>query len=116
MSKYENVDDYISQFSKEIQKILEELRKIIKNTAPNSKEIINYGIPTYKLNGNLVHFAGFKKHIGFYPTRTGIEKFKDKLSNYKSSKGTIQFPINKPLPLDLIKEIVIFRVNENLKK
>ena len=115
MSKYETVDDYISQFPKDIQKILENLRKLIKNTAPESKEMINYGIPTYKLNGNLVHFAGFKNHIGFYPTPTGIEKFKDKLSDYKLSKGTIQFPINNPLPLDLIREIVIFRVNENLK-
>ena len=107
MNEYESVDDYISQFPKELQKILEELRKIIKKTAPDSKETINYGIPTYKLNGNLVHFAGFKKHIGFYPTPAGIEKFRDKLSKYKLSKGTIQFPINKPLPLDLIRKIVI---------
>ena len=116
MNKYETVDDYISQFTKEVQKILEQLRKIIKNTALESKETINYGIPTYKLNGNLVHFAGFKNHIGFYPTPSGIDKFKDKLSNYKLSKGTIRFLIDEPLPVDLIKKIVIFRTNENLKK
>ena len=116
MNKYETVDDYISQFPKEVQKILDELRRIIKNNAPDAKEIINYGIPTYKLNGNLVHFAGFKNHIGFYPTPSVIDKFKDKLSKYKLSKGTIQFPINESLPVVLIKEIVIFRVKENLKK
>lgn len=115
MRKFETVDEYISQFPKDARKILQELRKIIKNNAPDSKEMINYGIPTYKLNGNLVHFAGFKNHIGFYPTPSGIDKFKDKLSKYKLSKGTIQFPINESLPVNLIIDIILFRVNENLK-
>lgn len=109
------IDEYISQFSPEIQEILKSLRKVIRETAPEAGEKISYQMPTFTLNGNLVHFAAFKNHIGFYPAPSGIEAFKDKLAVYKTSKGAIQFPIGKPLPFDLIKEIVAFRVIENKK-
>jgi uncharacterized protein YdhG (YjbR/CyaY superfamily) len=110
-----SIDQYISTFPKEIQKILEELRATIKAAAPEAEEKISYQIPTFALKGNLVHFAAFKNHIGFYPTPSGIQAFKKELSMYESAKGSVQFPINKPLPLDLIRRIVKFRVAENLK-
>jgi uncharacterized protein YdhG (YjbR/CyaY superfamily) len=110
------IDDYIALFPPEIQTRLESLRRAIRETAPEAGEKISYNMPTYTLNGNLVHFAAHKTHIGFYPAPSGIETFKDKLSEYKSSKGAVQFPYNKPLPYDLIKEIVAFRVSENTKK
>ena len=110
-----SIDDYISTFPKEIQKVLQELRATIKSTAPEAQEKISYQIPTFALKGNLVHFAAFKHHIGFYPTPSGIETFKKELSVYKSAKGSVQFPIDKPLPLELIRKIVKFRVAENLK-
>ena len=106
------IDEYISRFPNDVQDILEKLRKIIRETAPQAEETINYGIPTFKLHGNLVHFAAFKKHIGFYPTPSAIEAFREDLSSYETSKGTIKFPIDKPIPFDLIKRIVKFRVNE----
>ncbi|HYE69726.1 MAG TPA: DUF1801 domain-containing protein [Anaerovoracaceae bacterium] len=109
------IDEYIAQFSPEIQEILQSLRKVIRETAPEAGEKISYQMPTFTLNGNLVHFAAFKNHIGFYPAPSGIEAFKDKLAVYKTSKGAVQFPISKPLPFDLIKEIVAFRVLENKK-
>lgn len=112
-NKPTNVDEYISMFPNEVQKKLNGVRETIRKAAPEAEETINYQIPTYKLNGNLVHFAGFKKHIGFYPAPSGIEKFKDELSIFKGAKGSVQFPIDKPLPLDLIKRIVKFRVQEN---
>lgn len=115
-NKPTNVDEYISMFPNEVQKKLNEIRETIRKAAPEAEETINYQIPTYKLNGNLVHFAGFKKHIGFYPAPSGIEKFKDELTMYKGAKGSIQFPLDKPLPLDLIKRIVKFRVQENKRK
>jgi uncharacterized protein YdhG (YjbR/CyaY superfamily) len=113
---FNSIDEYIAAFPKDVQKTLHELRVTIKAAAPDAAETIRYGIPTFVLNGNLVHFAAYKKHIGFYPTSNGIRAFKKELLVHKISKGTIQFPIDKPLPLALIKKIVRFRVVENLKK
>jgi uncharacterized protein YdhG (YjbR/CyaY superfamily) len=113
LKQIKSIDEYINTFPKEIQEILENLRQIIKTTAPKAEETISYKIPTFKLNGNLVHFAAFKNHIGFYPTPSGIEKFKKELSTYETSKGTIKFPLDQPIPFDLVKKIVEFRVREN---
>ena len=110
------IDNYISTFPNNIKYILEELRAVIKASAPNAEEKISYQIPTFALKGNLVHFAAYKNHIGFYPTSSGIQAFKKELSIYEVSKGTIRFPIDKPLPYKLISNIVKFRVKENLKK
>jgi uncharacterized protein YdhG (YjbR/CyaY superfamily) len=110
------IDDYIAGFPTEVQEILEKIRSTIRKAAPDAKETINYGIPTFTLNGNLVHFAGFKNHIGFYPTPSGIEKFKEELSAYAGAKGSVQFPLDKPMPLGLIRNIVKFRVKENLER
>jgi uncharacterized protein YdhG (YjbR/CyaY superfamily) len=111
-----SIDEYIATFPKEIQKILEEIRATIKAAAPDAEEKISYQMPTFTLNGNLAHFAAFKKHIGFYPTPTGIEKFKKELSAYEGAKGSVQFPLDKPIPYDLISKIVKFRAKENLAK
>jgi uncharacterized protein YdhG (YjbR/CyaY superfamily) len=111
-----SIDEYIATFPEEIQKILQELRATIKAVAPEAEEKISYQIPTFFLKGNLVHFAAYKKHIGFYPTSSGIQAFKDELLVYKSAKGSVQFPIDKPLPLGLISRIVKFRVAENLER
>ena len=112
-----NIDQYIKDFPKDIQDILEKIRQIIKEVSPESKEIINYKIPTFKLNGkNLVHFAAWNNHIGFYPTPSGIENFKEELSEYKTAKGSVKFPIKSPIPYDLIKKIVIFRKKSIEKK
>lgn len=111
-----NIDEYIAGFPETTQKILEQVRSTIKKAAPEAKEKINYGIPTFTLNGNLVHFAAFKNHIGFYPTPSGIETFKKELSSYENAKGSVKFPIDDPIPFDLISEIVKFRVSENAKK
>lgn len=116
MNKLSNIDEYISDFPVEVQKILEQIRGAIKETAPGTIEVISYGMPAFKLNGILVWFAAYSKHVGFYPHSTGIEAFKRELSTYKSSKGAVQFPLGKPLPLDLIIEIVKFRLSENLQK
>ncbi len=113
---FTSTDEYIATFPREIQKILEELRATIKGAAPDAEEKISYQMPTFFLNGNLVHFAAFKNHIGFYPTPAGIEKFEKELSRYEGAKGSIKFPIDEPLPLELISKIVKFRVTENLKK
>jgi uncharacterized protein YdhG (YjbR/CyaY superfamily) len=110
------IDDYIKKFPKEVQEKLQELRKVINENAPKAQEKISYGMPTFYLKGNLVHFAAYSGHIGFYPAPSGIEAFKDELMGYKTSKGAIQFPIAEDLPLDLIRKIVQFRVEENLKK
>ena len=110
------IDEYIASFPKEIQEILESIRKTIRSSAPNVIETISYQMPTYRLNGILVHFAAYKNHIGFYPTPSAIVEFSKKLSNYEYSKGSIKFPLNKPIPLDLIQEIVEFRVKENIEK
>jgi uncharacterized protein YdhG (YjbR/CyaY superfamily) len=110
-----SIDDYIKTFPKDVQEKLQALRKTIKKAAPGAEETISYGIPTFDLGGHLVHFAAYKKHIGFYPTSSGIRAFKKELSLYKTSKGTVQFPVDKPLPLALIARIVKFRVAENRK-
>ena len=112
----ENIDDYVAGFPKDVQKQLEEIRSTIRKAAPEAEEAMSYAIPTFKLNGNLVHFAAFKSHIGFYPTPGGIEAFKKELSVYESAKGSVQFPLDQPLPLSLISKIVKFRVKENLEK
>ena len=110
------IDKYIAIFPEDVQAILEKIRATIQNAAPDAEETINYGVPTFTLKGNLVHFAGFKNHIGFYPTPSGIEKFKKELSKYESAKGSVQFPLDKPIPYALIEKIVKFRVKENLEK
>ena len=114
--QFTTIDEYIASFPEEIQETLENIRQTIRSSAPNAAEAITYQIPTFKQNGILVHFAAFKNHIGFYPTPSGIEKYKKALSMYKTSKGAIQFPLNKPMPLDLIAKIVKFRVCENQQK
>jgi len=111
-----SIDEYIAAFPEEIQKILEELRATIKAAAPEAQEKISYQMPAFALKGNLVYFGAYKNHIGFYPTSSGIQAFKKELSIYEGAKGTVRFPIDKPLPLDLISRIVKFRVAENLKK
>ena len=110
------IDEYIAGFPKDVQQILEKIRKTIHEAAPAAEEAISYQMPSFKLKGNLVYFAAFKKHIGFYPIPSGIEQFKVELSVYKQGKGSVQFPLDKPIPYDLINRIVKFRVGENLKK
>jgi uncharacterized protein YdhG (YjbR/CyaY superfamily) len=116
MLKPKNVDEYILSFPKETQKILKQLRASIKKAASQSHEVISYSMPAFKLNGILVWYAAYQTHIGFYPTPSPIKIFRNELTAYKTSKGAIQFPIDKPLPLTLITKIVKFRVNENLQK
>ncbi len=117
MDKPKSTDEYISNFPKEIQIVLQEVRKTIKNVAPKADESISYGMPAYKLNGKvLVYYAGYKNHIGFYATPTGHAEFTEELAKYKQGRGSIQFPINEPMPLDLITKIVKFRISEVLKK
>lgn len=116
MNKTTDIDKYIAGFPDETREILERLRLTIREAAPGAEETINYGIPTFTLHGNLVHFGGFKNHIGFYPAPSGIEAFKKELSVYDGAKGSIKFPIDKPLPFALITKIVKFRVKENLEK
>ena len=110
------IDEYIAGFPKDIQEILERLRVTIRKAAPEAEETINYAIPTFTLNGNLVHFAAAKNHIGFYPAPSGIEAFKEELSVYEGAKGSIKFPLDKSLPLSLVSKIVKFRVKENVEK
>ena len=114
--QFKTIDEYINTFPEDVRHILNELRQTIKDAAPQAEEVINYQMPTFTLNGNLVHFAAFQNHIGFYPTPTGIEAFKEELSNYKGAKGSVQFPIHEPLPLPLIRKIVAYRVKENLER
>jgi len=114
--QFKTIDEYVKTFPGDVQSILEKMRQAIRKAAPEAVEAISYQIPTFKLNGNLVHFAAFKNHIGFYPTSSGIEAFKKELSPYKGAKGSVQFPIEKPIPYDLVKKIVIFRMKENLEK
>lgn len=111
-----NIDEYIAGFPEEVQEILEKVRATIRKSAPDAEETINYGIPTFILQGNLVHFAAFKNHIGFYPTPAGIEKFRKELSSYVMAKGSVQFPLDKPIPFDSISKIVKYRVKENLER
>jgi uncharacterized protein YdhG (YjbR/CyaY superfamily) len=111
-----SIDDYIAGFPPETRKMLEELRALIGASAPDATETISYAIPTFDLNGHLVHFAGHKKHIGFYPTGRGVEAFKEELKPYKGGKGSVQFPLGQPLPTGLIRRIVEYRVAENIGK
>ena len=111
-----SIDEYIAGFPAKVRRILQEIRRIIRSCAPDAEEAIKYGIPTFVLKGNLVHFAAYAKHIGFYPTPSGIEKFKDELSAYHHAKGSVQFPLDKPVPLGLIRKIVRHRVKETRAK
>ena len=111
------VDKYISGYPEEVQEILKKIRMLIKKASPEAKESIAYGMPAYKTNGRpLVYFAAYKNHIGFYATPKGHEEFSEELSIYKKGKGSVQFPLSKPIPYDLIAEIIEFRVQENLLK
>ena len=110
-----DIDSYIAAFPREVRPILEQIRKTINKAAPSASETIKYGIPTFTLGGkNLVHFAAYKNHIGFYPAPSGIEAFKEELSVYKNAKGSVQFPLVKPIPFELIREIVKFRILESV--
>jgi len=111
-----NIDEYIERFPANVRAILQKLRATIKKTAPDAEETISYQMPAFKYHGMLVYFAGYKNHIGFYPTSSPMKVFKNRLTSYKTSKGAIQFPIDKAIPLTLVKDIVKFRVKENLEK
>ena len=106
------IDEYISSFPPDVQEILQKLRKLIHEIVPEAEEAMAYGIPTFTLNGNLVHFAAFEHHIGFYPTPSGIEAFRNELSVYKHAKGSVQFPLDQPIPYDLVRRIIEYRVRE----
>lgn len=114
--KFANVDEYISTFPKEVQQYLEQIRTIIRTAAPEAEETISYNMPAYKLNGPLVYFGANNKHTGFYPTPSPIAYFEEELTDYVTSKGAIQFPLDKPLPKKLIAQIVAYRVKENKEK
>lgn len=115
-TEFNNIDEYIDIFPIEVQAKLIQFRKLIHTLVPDIKETMAYQMPTFVLNGNLVHFAAYKKHIGFYPTPSGISNFIDEISKYKYAKGSVQFPIDEDLPIDLISRIVLFRVDENMSK
>jgi len=115
-TQFKTIDEYIASFPKNVQDILKKLRRVIKESAPMAEETISYRMPAFKLNGYLVFFAAFKNHIGFYPTPSAIIAFKKELSPYKQAKGSVQFPIDKPVPFDIVKKIVNYRVKENLTK
>ena len=110
------IDAYIAGFPNDVQVILKKIRMTVRKAAPDAEEKISYQMPTFTLNGNLVHFAAFKNHIGFYPTPTGTEKFQKELSAYKGAKGSVRFPLDKPIPFGLITKIVKFRAKENLAR
>jgi len=112
MKEYSNIDEYVSQCPDEINERLTKIRNLIAKLAPEATESISYGIPTFKLNGNLIHFAGYANHIGLYPGAAAIVEFKDKLKYYKTAKGSIQFPLSGPIPYDLIEEIVKYRISQ----
>jgi uncharacterized protein YdhG (YjbR/CyaY superfamily) len=113
---FKTIDEYIATFPVSVQTILREFRRVIRDSAPGAEEAISYGMPAFKLKGVLVWFAAFKNHVGFYPTALGIEAFKSELSGYELSKGTVRFPLDKPVPFDLIRKIVKYRVKQNLSK
>ena len=113
---YTNIDEYIAGFPREIQEILQKIRATVHEAAPEAEETISYQMPAFRLGGVLVYFAAFKDHIGFFPTSNGVAHFEKELTKYKTSKGTIQFPLDEPIPLGLIKKITRFRVKENLAK
>ncbi len=110
------IDEYIAGFPAAVQAILQEVRRTIREAAPDAQEAMKYGLPTFTLSGNLVHFGAFSSHIGFYPAPTGLEAFKEEMAPYRSSKGTAQFPLDQPIPYDLITRIVKYRVAENLAR
>ena len=113
-TNYQSIDEYIGTFPDDIQSRLESMRQIIKSVIPGAIETISYQIPTFKINNkNIVHFSAYKKHIGLYPGPSTIEHFKEELSQYKWSKGAVQFPLDNPIPSELVKKIVIFRAREN---
>ncbi|MDR0383133.1 MAG: DUF1801 domain-containing protein [Spirochaetaceae bacterium] len=114
--KIATIDEYIMGFEPAIQKTLKELRDFVKAEVPETTEKISYGMPTFCLNGNLVHFAAFNDHYGFFPTPSGINKFEDELAPYRTGKGTLRFPFNEPIPWDVLKKVIRYRVEENLKK
>jgi uncharacterized protein YdhG (YjbR/CyaY superfamily) len=109
------IDEHIAQFPESTREILQKVRETIREVAPYATESIAYGIPTFRLNGNLVHFAGYARHVGFYPGSEAIEVFREEIKGYKTSRGTIQFPLNKPIPYELIKKITLYRVLKNQK-
>lgn len=110
------IDEYIAGFPPDVQAILQKMRETIRKAAPKAVEKISYQIPTFELHGNLVHFAAFKTHVGFYPTSSGIEKFKAEIAQYSWAKGSVQFPLDKPMPYALVAKITKFRVKENLQR
>jgi len=116
MKKPETIDDYIATFPENVQQLLQQIRTTIRKAAPKAEEKISYGMPTFTLNGNLVYFAAFKNHIGFYALPSGHAAFQKELSKYKMGKGSVQFPLDEPMPLRLITQIVKFRVVENAEK
>lgn len=116
MKQYNNIDEYIANFPEDVQAKLQQIRKAIVAAAPEAKEKIAYGIPTFTLNGNLIHFGGYDTHFGLYPGSAGVAEFKERLKDYETSKGTIRFPLDKPLPLDLIHDITIFCVMKNVAR
>lgn len=115
-TKPQTIDDYLKGFPPAVKKKLQEIRQVIKKAAPDAEECISYQMPTFRLHGNLVHFAAWKEHIGFYPIPSGIKAFEKELSVYKQGKGSVQFPFDEPLPVKLITDIVIYRVQENQNK
>jgi uncharacterized protein YdhG (YjbR/CyaY superfamily) len=114
--QFKTIDEYIKSYPENVRIILEKLRQTIHKAAPGAEEVISYRIPAFKLNGILVYFAAYKDHIGFYPTSSGINAFKSEITQYPVSKGTVQFPLDKPIPYGLVKKIVAYRVKENLGK
>lgn len=116
MEKFTTIDEYIAAFPADVQEILQKVREVVKTAVPQATEAISYGLPTFKLAGNLVHFGAFKNHLGFYPVPSGLAQFKEKLAPYKSGKGSAQFPYNQPIPYELISQITQFRAAENLEK
>jgi len=115
-NNFKNVEEYISGFPRNVRTLLEQMRTTIKKAAPEAQEVISYQMPAYKCFGALAYFAGYKSHIGFYPTASGIKAFKKELSIYKGAKGSVQFPLDKPLPVSLITKIVKFKVKQNVEK
>ena len=113
---FKSIDDYIRIQEESVKPLLEIIRKTIRETAPEAQECISYQMPAYKQNGPLVYFAAYKNHIGFYPTGSGIAAFQKEISGYKNSKGAVQFPLDQPIPTDLIRKLVLFKIDENSKK
>lgn len=116
MTKPTTIDEYIAAQPAEVQEILQKVREVVRTAVPQATEAISYGMPTFKLHGNLVHFGAFKTHLGFYPVPSGLEQFKAELAPYKGGKGSVQFPYNQPIPYELISKIAQFRADENLAK